>query len=130
MKLGYTIIYVEDVGRALTFYETAFGIPRRFLHESGQYGELGTGETTLAFASLDLAKMNFPEGVRKNDPQAAPCAAEIALVTPDVGSAYAKAVEAGAIAFVEPATKPWGQMVGYLRDPDGTLIELCSPMAC
>jgi lactoylglutathione lyase len=27
-----------------------------------------------------------------------------------------------------PATQPWGQMVPYLRCPDGVLVELCTPM--
>jgi hypothetical protein len=24
--------------------------------------------------------------------------------------------------------KPWGQTVGYVRDPDGFLVEICSPI--
>ena len=48
MKLGYTIIYVPDVSATLLFFEQAFGLKRRFLHESGTYGELETGATTLS----------------------------------------------------------------------------------
>ena len=128
MKFGYTIIYVDDPARSLAFYEQAFGMSRRFLHESGQYGELDTGETSLAFVSIKLATANFPEGVQEIDAQAKPLPMEIALVTPDVHAAYNKAVKAGAVGFVEPATKPWGQVVAYVRDLDGTLVELCSPM--
>jgi catechol 2,3-dioxygenase-like lactoylglutathione lyase family enzyme len=40
MKLGYTIIYVPDVSATRLFFEQAFGLKRRFLHESGIYGEL------------------------------------------------------------------------------------------
>jgi lactoylglutathione lyase len=36
-------------------------------------------------------------------------------------------VEAGAAPVSEPATKPWGQDVAYVRDPDGVLIEIASP---
>ena len=39
MKLGYTIIYVPNVAESLSFFESAFGLSRRFLHESGDYGE-------------------------------------------------------------------------------------------
>jgi hypothetical protein len=28
----------------------------------------------------------------------------------------------------EPKIKPWGQVVAYVRDLDGFLIEVCSPM--
>ena len=30
--------------------------------------------------------------------------------------------------FTAPITKPWGQTVAYVRAPEGTLIELCTPM--
>ena len=62
MKLGYTIIYVPDVEASLQFFERAFGLKRRFLHESGTYGELETGETTLSFAAHALGDSNFPGG--------------------------------------------------------------------
>ena len=60
MKFGYTIIYVPDVAASLAFFERAFGLSRRFLHESGTYGELATGETTLSFAAHELGDLNFP----------------------------------------------------------------------
>ncbi len=28
----------------------------------------------------------------------------------------------------EPEEKPWGQVVGYVRALDGSIIELCSPI--
>ena len=61
MKLGYTIIYVPNVAESLSFFESAFGLSRRFLHESGDYGELETGETTLAFASHELLIRNVSQ---------------------------------------------------------------------
>jgi len=51
MKYGYTIMYVTDVAASLAFFEKAFGFVHRFLHESGDFGELETGETALAFCS-------------------------------------------------------------------------------
>ena len=41
-----------------------------------------------------------------------------------MAAAYARAVEAGAAPLAEPAVKPWGQTVAYVRDPDGVLVEL------
>lgn len=43
MKLGYTILYVPNVAASLEFFGAAFGLPTRFLHESGTYGDLDTG---------------------------------------------------------------------------------------
>ena len=128
MKLGYTIIYVPDVAASLSFFESAFGLLRRFLHESGDYGELETGETTLAFASHGLGSMNFPAGFVAASESSKPLGIEIALVTPTVAEAHAKAVSAGAAELKAPESKPWGQVVSYVRCPDGTLVEICSPV--
>lgn len=57
---------MKDVAKAVAFYEAAFGLARRFVHETGQYAEMETGSTRLAFASANLAKSNLPEGFREN----------------------------------------------------------------
>ena len=128
MKFGYTIVYVSDVVAAIDFYGRAFGLSARFVHESGQYGELETGATTLAFASHPLASSNVPGGYLKPDPSAPPLGIEIAFMTADVPAGVAQAVAAGATLVAEAKTKPWGQVVAYVRDPEGTLVELCTPM--
>lgn len=128
MKLGYTIVYVPDVANSLAFFEKAFGLSRRFLHESGTYGELETGETTLSFAAHELGDMNFPGGHVHADSSPQPLGFEIALVTADVHAAHGRAVAAGARELAAPTTKPWGQVVSYVRCPDGILVELCTPI--
>jgi len=128
MKLGYTILYVPDVAASLQFFEQAFGLKRRFLHESGTYGELDTGSTTLSFASHALGESNFPGGHVHADTSVKPLGMEIGLVTEDVQAAHHRALAAGAKELSAPATKPWGQQVSYVRAPDGCLIELCTPM--
>lgn len=128
MKLGYTIIYVPDVSASLVFFENAFGLKRKFLHESGTYGELDTGETTLSFAAHALGDLNFPGGHVHADESVLPLGFEIALVTSDVPAAHAKAIAAGAREMAAPQQKPWGQTVSYVRCPDGVLVELCSPI--
>ena len=129
MKFGYTIIYVGDVESSVRFFEEAFGLRRRFLHESGMYGELETGETTLAFASHELGGKNLPLGyVSVDEARERPLGIEIALVTRDIGGAHARALLAGAKEMTAPHEKPWGQVVSYVRCPDGVLVELCTPM--
>ena len=128
MKFGYTIIYVPDVAASLAFFEQAFGLKTRFLHESGGYGELETGDTVLAFAALELGDMHFPDGFVAAHASIRPLGVEIALVTEDVPAAHQQASQAGAVELKAPQRMPWGQTVSYLRCPDGTLIELCSPV--
>lgn len=127
MKLGYAILYVKDVPRSVAFYEDAFGLGRRFVHEAGMYAEMDTGSTTLSFAAYGLAKSNLPCGFQENNPSKPPAGFEIALTTDDVPAAYQRALAAGAIAVAPPTTKPWGQIVAFVRDKDGIVVELCTP---
>jgi uncharacterized glyoxalase superfamily protein PhnB len=50
------------------------------------------------------------------------------FTTDDVEATIKSAVAAGAVIVENPKTKPWGQVVSYLRDLDGFLIEICTPM--
>ena len=127
MKFGYTIIYVPDVEEALKFYVKAFKIPVKFLHESKQYGELDTGSTTLAFSSEELAQANGIE-LAKNNRNETPAGIEVAFVTDNVDDTYEHATASGATAVAPPTKKPWGQTVAYVRDLNGVLVELCSPI--
>ncbi|KAF0812678.1 hypothetical protein IGB42_02970 [Andreprevotia sp. IGB-42] len=128
MKFGYTIIYVPDVAASLAFFGQAFGFATRFLHESGTYGELETGATALAFAAHELATGNFSAGHVAADTSPQPLGMEVGFITGDVAAAHARALAAGATELSAPVTKPWGQQVSYVRCPDGTLVELCSPI--
>jgi uncharacterized glyoxalase superfamily protein PhnB len=125
---SYTILYVSDVAQAVAFYEQAFGLKQRFIHESGQYAELETDTTTLAFAANDLAKSNLPQGFQENSRANLPTGIEVGFVTNDVATVFKNAVEVGAAIVVEPKVKPWGQTVGYVRDLDGILVSINSPM--
>jgi lactoylglutathione lyase len=128
MQFGYTIVYVHSVADTLSFYETAFGFERSFLHESGDYGQLSTGTTSLAFASIALGQSHFDETIAPVRPDQPAPGIELAFVTDDVAGAYARACAAGCRPLAAPEAKPWGQTVAYMRAPEGTLIELCSPI--
>lgn len=129
MKFAYTIVYVADVAASLAFFETAFGLPTRFLHESGSYGELETGATALAFVDHATALESVGADYVAAGASAAPLGMEVGLVCDDVAAAFERALKAGATALNAPKTKPWGQTVAYLRCPDGTLVELCTAMS-
>ncbi|KAA5544524.1 VOC family protein [Roseiconus nitratireducens] len=130
MRFGYTLLYVRDVQQTLTFYESVFGLQRKMFHEEGDqaYGELDTGATTLGFVSYALAQSHGFE-ISKPDANAPPPPVEIALVTDDVPGAFATAVEKGAVEVCPPEKKPWGQIVSYVRDNNGFVVEICSPVA-
>jgi lactoylglutathione lyase len=99
-----------------------------FVHESGTYGELETGATTLSFAAHKLGDSNFPGGHVHANTSPQPLGMEVALVTDDVLVAHNRALAHGAKELSAPSTKPWGQVVSYVRAPDGCLVELCTPV--
>ncbi len=129
IKFAYTILYVQDVIKTIEFYETSFGFTRKFITPDNSYGELSVGETTLSFASITLANTNLEDGFVESSLRQKPFGIEIGFTTENVEATVKSAVDAGAILVAEPKTKPWGQVVAYVRDPDGFLVEICTPVA-
>jgi uncharacterized glyoxalase superfamily protein PhnB len=127
MRLGYTILYVNDVKATINFYERAFGVKQRMVKDE-DYGELDTGATVLAFAANNFARQLTSVPFEPADLTKPAPPIEIGFVTEDVDAHYRQALAAGAVDVKKPEQKPWGQTVGYLRDLNGFLIELCSPL--
>ena len=142
MRLSHTILYVSDVAASLAFWQRAFGIGPGFVHDSGDYAELAigdaelaiggaepaTGGTKLAFAAHGLVETLFDATYRESDPKRRPIGFEVTLEVDDVAAAFRRAVDAGAEALAEPVDHPWGQTVAYVRDGDGAIVALGSPM--
>ncbi len=72
--------------------------------------------------------MNFPEGHVRASELRQPLGMEIALVTENVHAAHESALAHGGTEISPPAHKPWGQVISYIRSPDGTLVEFCTPI--
>jgi len=125
MTLGWVIVYVDDPAEAARFYERTFGMRVDFI-AGDEFAQLDTGTTKLGFASYPLSRSNFEGGVQRADGQ--PVNVELALVHTDVDAAFRIAVEAGCAPLAEPADKPQGQRVAYVRDPFGRCSS--SPRRC
>ena len=123
MKLGYTIVYVDQVETTIAFYEKAFGLTRDMV-AGEEFGQLKTGDTKLGFAARKMA----PLPIQPLGPATNPPAAEVAFTTDNVQQAFDHAVAAGAKPVLSPVKKPWGQTVAYVRDNNGFLVEICTPM--
>ena len=85
-----------------------------------------TGQTALAFVNENFATASHQ--FRPNRPNEQAAGAEIAFVVTNVEEQFKQAVDAGAIEVVKPAQKPWGQIVSYVRDNNGFLVEICNPV--
>ncbi|MCL7024171.1 hypothetical protein MKW94_015746 [Papaver nudicaule] len=113
---AYTVVYVKDVAKSVSFYANAFGYNVRRLDESHRWGELESGQTTIAFTPKHQHETDDITGE----------AVEVCFAYEDVDAAYKRAVENGAMPVHEPEEKEWGQKVGYVRDIDGIVVRIGS----
>jgi len=125
MQFAYMIQYVKDVAQTIDFYENAFGLKRKMIHESGDYGEMDTGTTTLAFAAKALMQQI---GKNPSLPVSGNPSHETAFTTDDVPAALEVAISAGAQKVQDPTEMPWGQTIAYVNDINGFLVEICTPI--
>ncbi|MCJ7932895.1 MAG: VOC family protein [Chryseobacterium sp.] len=128
IKFKYVILYVEDVERSMNFYKNTFDTEIKFITPEKDYGELMTGETTISFASVDLASSNIKEGFIISKTENKPFGIELGFVTDQVEALIEKAVQNGAVLYENIAVKPWGQKTAYIKDPDNYLVEICTEM--
>jgi len=116
----YVVLVVEDLERSLAFYVGLLGLALG--HRSGPYAQLATGRTRLALYERGAMSETLGAPLRAPEPDAP--GFEIGFKVANVDVAYVELVGLGAAPAVAPRTRPWGQRVAYLRDPDGHLVEL------
>ena len=125
MQLRYVILYVPDVAATMDFYARAFGLERGFLHDSGSFGEMVTGATKLCFTAIALMAQ-IGKQVATVPPDLP--SFELAFETEDVAAALARALSEGATLVQGVERMDWGQTTAYVRSPEGTLVEICTPV--
>lgn len=128
IRFGYTIIYVTDVKQTVDFYQKAFSLQMRFMHESACYAEMETDRVTLAFADEQFAQENTGAHFSRNNSDKKPNGFEIAFLVNNVKDAYEHAIRNGAQHLQAPNFKHWGQEVAYVFDCNNVIVELCSPV--
>ena len=128
IKFAYTILYVENVSQTIEFYTEVFGLEKKFITPELDYGELISGATTLAFANFELGHSNFKQGFAESNLNAKPFGFELAFTTDQVEELVKKAVIHGGVKIADTTIKPWGQTVGYVRDLNGFILEICTPI--
>ncbi|KAK8931259.1 hypothetical protein KSP39_PZI016819 [Platanthera zijinensis] len=126
-SFAYTVVYVKDVAKSVAFYANAFGYNVRRLDHSHRWGELESGQTTIAFTPKHQkesdersGEVQIPAGPEEKQP------VEVCFAYDDVDAAYKTAVANGAVPVSPPEEKQWGQRVGYVRDIDGIVVRLGS----
>ncbi|TYI73149.1 hypothetical protein E1A91_D07G111200v1 [Gossypium mustelinum] len=115
---GYTVVYVKNVAKSVDFYAKASGYNVHRLYESHRWGELESGQSTIAVTpkhQLETDKLTgaVPRSDRERPPMG------LCFVYSHVDTAYKRAVSVS-----QPENKEWGQRVGYVRDIDGITVRM------
>ena len=140
----HTGITVENLERSLAFWRDVLGF--ELSHTAHQTGELAREITGVAGAEIKLAVLRAPGGHkielleyvappdRKKDVDLRPCdvgSVHVALLVDDLEAVLESIAASGWKAVGKPQTLTSGPNTGkrvvYVRDPDGTTIELMQP---
>lgn len=115
-------IITGQVDRLADFYEQVTGQPAR--RYTPDFAEVALPGATLAIGSTATVKL-FGEG------SAEPAANRTAIVefrVDDVDAEFARLRDVIGEVVQEPTTMPWGNRSLLFRDPDGTLVNLFTPI--
>ena len=119
-------LITADVPALVAFYERVSSVEAQWGNEV--FAELRCGSATLAVAGTQTVGLFGPGAAEP----AANRSVIIEFLVDDVDGRYAEL--AGAIGEVggefvnEPTTMPWGNRSLLLRDPDGNLVNLFTPV--
>jgi predicted enzyme related to lactoylglutathione lyase len=115
-------LITDDVSGLARFYERVTGTPVRW--STPDFAELATPAGTLAIGSTRTVAVFGAGSARPADNHTA----IIEFLVGDVDAEYAR-IRQFTDAFVnEPTTMPWGNRSLLLRDPDGNLVNLFTPV--
>lgn len=122
MKFVSTRIITADVSRLVDFYEILTQVPAVWANEL--FAEIETPVGTLAIGSDKTVPM-FAAGSAE---PAANRSAIVEFIVDDVDAQYDRLRERISDFVTEPTTMPWGNRALLLRDPDGNLVNLFTPV--
>ena len=122
-RLGWLVLYVDDLERSSAFYEGVFNLERAVDWEG--YREYETGPTRFGLLDRTQARAQVPAAAAGGS-RASQVSFTVEL--DQVDQTYLAAVASGAVGVAEPVDKPWGQRVGFVADPDDHLLEIGSPL--
>ncbi|MBT9555559.1 MAG: VOC family protein [Myxococcales bacterium] len=126
MKLGFVMVYVDDVPATVDRMTRGLGLECAGQLDDGTYAELVTGETTLAIVKADYGRSFFTDAATRAHFDAPARRFELGFTVVDVVAAYGRAIAAGFEPVGPPEPRGDSDLVAWIRDPQGILIELAS----
>ncbi|OBH06951.1 MULTISPECIES: VOC family protein [unclassified Mycobacterium] len=122
MNFVSTRIITADVSRLVDFYETVTEVPAVWANEL--FAEIPTSAGTLAIGS-DKTVPLFAAGSAE---PAANRSVIVEFMVDDVDAEYDRLHRRVPEVVTAPTTMPWGNRAVLLRDPDGNLVNLFTPV--
>ncbi|MFD4406270.1 VOC family protein [Nocardia sp. NPDC058499] len=122
MKLVSTRLITDDIQRMVEFYQHVTGIDATWA--TPDFAEIVTPAGTLAIGSTRTVALFAAGSAHPADNHTA----IIEFLVPDVDADYRRLREMVENFVNEPTTMPWGNRSLLLRDPDGNLINLFTPV--
>jgi len=122
MNLVSIRVITNDVARMAAFYQRVTGMPVAW--STRDFAELHTPAGTLAIGSTRTVAL-FGEGSAQ---PADNHTAIIEFLVADVDADYERIRQVATEFVNEPTTMPWGNRSLLLRDPDGNLVNLFTPV--
>ena len=116
MRLNYSIIFVSDMTRSVSFYRDVLGIPLKF--ESPQWTEFNTTGATLALHKSDSA--NPGDASNELEP-AGRC--RPGFQVPNLAEFHQRMVEKNVLCSQAP-TRVFGALIAQYVDPDGLTFSV------
>ncbi|MFE9786365.1 VOC family protein [Nocardia salmonicida] len=122
MNLVSIRLITDDIEQLVGFYQQVTGVEASWA--TPDFAEIVTPVGTLAIGSVRTVALFGAGSARPADNHTA----IIEFMVPDVDADYRR-LQDSVDGFVnEPTTMPWGNRSLLLRDPDGNLINLFTPV--
>jgi predicted enzyme related to lactoylglutathione lyase len=112
--IGYVIVGVTDLERAIAFYRDAMGF--EFVHAAPEFhfAEFRVGDRRFSLAGGGGGEGGHKVGGNTG----------IGFVVADVDAAYRELSDKGVEFTLKPERQPWGGYMGMFADPDGNVFYL------
>ena len=125
---AHLILYVADQARSRDFYAAVLATAPTLDVPGMTEFPLADGAVLGVMPAAGIARL-LHDAVRVPELADRDVRAELYLVVDDARAHHARALAAGAHELDPPAPRDWGHLVGYSRDPDGTVLAFAQTSA-
>ncbi len=116
-------IITDDVEQIVQFYEQVTGVPA--VRATPAFAQLKLPSATLAFGHTQTTRLFGGDGVAR---PADNHSAIVEFLVDDVDAEFERLAPLVERWVQKPTTMPWGNRSALLRDPDGNLVNLFTPV--